>query len=60
MYMLNKFPHIILFNISFFIVGNSEAAFGQFTPQKCQSERVKLQMLGTWGSDTRLSHKNLT
>jgi len=37
---------------SLFIIGSSNAtAFGQIAPQKCQSERVKLQMLGTRGPE---------
>ena len=39
---------------SLFIVGSSSAAFGQVAPQGCQSDRVKLQMLGTRGPELLL------
>jgi ribonuclease BN (tRNA processing enzyme) len=50
-----KITHkISLFSLSicsFLISGASTAAFGQVAPTVCQSERVKLQMLGTRGPE---------
>jgi ribonuclease BN (tRNA processing enzyme) len=47
----HKILTLALAAASLLMVGSSSAAFGQVAPQSCQSERVKLQMLGTRGPE---------
>ena len=46
-----KLPSLALLGFSLFLSSINAVAFGQVFPQKCESKRVKLQMLGTRGPE---------